>query len=179
MKWVKGFTLIELMITLAVIAIVSAIAAPSFAEIIADNKQVTRYNQLIASIALARSEAIKRGIRTSICQSSDGSSCTKQSKQWHLGWIVYTDSDGDNKVDKDETILLVQQPFNDEVTISFGGRNRIAYYPDGLAVGSSNGTFLICDARQDQAKSGLIISISGRARKASASNLTKKLCASH
>ncbi len=179
MNKVNGFTLIELIIALAVIAIVSAIAAPSFAEIIADNKQVTRYNQLVAGIAYARSEAIKRGIRTSICQSYDGSSCTKQSKQWHLGWIAYTDPDSDNQVDADETILLVQQPFNDEVTISFGSRTRIAYYPDGLAVGSSNGTFLVCDERGDATKSGLIISVSGRPRKASDEDLTDNLCATH
>jgi len=179
MNKVNGFTLIELIITLAVIAIVSAIAAPSFAEIIANNKQVTRYNQLVAGIAYARSEAIKRGIRTSICQSSDGSSCTKQSKQWHLGWIVHTDPDGDNQVDSDETTLMVQQAFNDAVTISFGGRNRVAYYSDGLAVGSSNGTFLVCDERGDATKSGLIINMSGRPRKASADDLTDNLCATH
>jgi type IV fimbrial biogenesis protein FimT len=179
MNKVNGFTLIELFITLAIIVIVSAITVPSFAEIIADNKQVTRYNQLLASIAFTRSEAIKRGVRTSICQSSDTTSCTKQSKQWHDGWIVFNDTDSDNQVDADETIIFIQQAFEDEVTISFGGRNRIAYYPDGLAVGSSNGTFLICDERADTAKSGLVISMSGRPRKADESDLDDNLCATH
>ncbi len=179
MKKVKGFTLIELLITLAIIAIISTITVPSFAEIIADNKQVTRYNQLLAGVAFTRSEAIKQGVRTSICQSSDQTSCTQHSKQWHLGWIIYTDADSDNQVDADESILFVQQSFNDEVTISFGGRNRIAYYPDGLAVGSSNGTFLICDNRGDANKSGLIISMSGRPRKADDADLADNLCASH
>jgi type IV fimbrial biogenesis protein FimT len=179
MKKVNGFTLIELLITLAVILIVSSITFPSFANIIANNKQVTHYNQLIASIALARSEAIKRGIRTTICQSSNGSSCTNQSKYWHQGWLVFNDLDSDNQVDNDETLIFIQQAFNQGVSISFGSRSRIAFQPDGLAVGGSNGTFLICDDRGDAAKSGLIVSVSGRPRKADNSELSNKLCASH
>jgi type IV fimbrial biogenesis protein FimT len=176
---VNGFTLIELIITLTVIAIISSIAVPSFAEIMADNKQVTRYNQLLGSIALTRSEAIKRGVRTSICQSSDTTSCTKKSKQWHDGWIVFNDADSDNQVDADETIVFIQQAFEDEITISFGGRKRVAYYPNGLAVGSSNGTFLICDTRGDATKSGLVVNMSGRTKKATDDDLKDKLCASH
>jgi type IV fimbrial biogenesis protein FimT len=179
MKKVNGFTLLELLITLSVIIVVSTITFPSFANIIADNKQVTHYNQLVGSISLARSEAIKRGTRTAICQSSNGSSCTKQSKHWHLGWLVFNDTDSDNQVDNDETIISIQQAFNQGVSISYGSRTRIAYYPDGLAVGSSNGTFLICDDRGDEAKSGLIVSVSGRPRKADSSDLSDKLCASH
>jgi type IV fimbrial biogenesis protein FimT len=179
MKKVNGFTLIELLITLAVIFIVSTITFPSFATIIANNKQVTHYNQLLASIALARSEAIKHGIRTTICQSSNGNSCTNQSKYWHQGWLVFNDLDSDNQVDNDETIIFIQQAFNQGVSISFGSRTRIAYYPDGLAVGSSNGTFLICDDRGDDAKSGLIVSVTGRPRKADNNDLLDKLCARH
>ncbi len=176
MTKVNGFTLIELLIILLVISVVSAITAPSFAEIIADNRQVTRYNQLLAAIALTRSEAIKRGERTAICQSSTGSSCTKNSSLWHQGWIVYTDRDGDNKVDTDEEILLIQHAFDDQVAISFGSRTRVAYYSDGLAVGGSNGTFLLCDSRGDIAKKGLVVWSTGRVRLANEDDLSDNSC---
>jgi len=64
---VKGFTLVELLITLAIIGI--SIATPRFANIVADNKLVTQYNGLVAAISLTRSEAIKPGQRVTICQS--------------------------------------------------------------------------------------------------------------
>lgn len=178
MKKVNGLTLIELIITLTVIAIISAIAAPSFAEIMADNRQTSQYNQLLTAIALTRSEAIKRGERVSLCQSSTGNSCTKDSLLWHKGWIVYTDHDQDNNVDIDEEVLLVQQTFGKANSISFGSRTRVAYYPDGLAVGGSNGTFLFCDSRGNDYKKGLVIHTSGRPRKASVIDLAGKACPS-
>ena len=66
---VKEFTLVELLITLAIISIIISIATPRLANIVADNKLVTQYNGLVAAISLTRSEAIKPGQRVTICQS--------------------------------------------------------------------------------------------------------------
>jgi len=176
MPKVKGFTFLELMITLSIVAIITTIALPSFAEIIADNRQVTRYNQLLTAIALTRSEAIKRGERVSLCQSSSGISCTKDSDLWHQGWVVYTDRDEDNHIDKDEEILLIQNTLSEDITISFGSRTRVAYHPEGLAVGGSNGTFLLCDYRADRGKKGLVIFITGRTRLATKEDLEDNTC---
>ena len=170
---VKGFTLVELLITLAIIGI--SIATPRFANIVADNKLVTQYNGLVAAISLTRSEAIKRGQRVTICQSADTRSCTKDSANWHDGWVVFVDSNEDNKIDSNESILRVQQTITD-MNISFGARTRIAYHPNGFSVGGSNGTFLFCDHRGEAGKKGLITSISGRARLAKGTDLSSKPC---
>jgi type IV fimbrial biogenesis protein FimT len=175
MKKVKGFTLVELLMTLAILSIIVSLAAPTFAHMVADNKIVTQHNRLVAALSLTRSEAIKRGQRVTLCQSADMNSCTKDSAKWHEGWVIFVDNDKDNRISSGEPILRVQQAITN-MNISFGARTRIAYKPSGFVVGGSNGTFLFCDHRGESGKKGLIISNSGRARLAKETDLTSKPC---
>lgn len=82
----KGFTLVELMVTVAVMAILLGIAVPSFNDAMLGSKLTTYSNNFVASAALARSEALKRNVATTLCVSSNGASCTAGS--WEAGWIV-------------------------------------------------------------------------------------------
>jgi type IV fimbrial biogenesis protein FimT len=173
---VNGFTLVGLLVSLIIIGILTSLAAPRFGNIFADNKLAVQHNRLITAISLTRSEAIKRGQRVTLCQSTDNTSCTKDSVSWHKGWVAYVDSDANNQIDSDEPILLIQQQTTANIGISFGARTRIVFHPNGQAVGGSNGTLLLCDHRGDAAKQGLIISITGRVRKAQTSDLNSKAC---
>ncbi len=83
----RGFTLIELMVTVTVIAILALIAAPSFNEAILSNKLAGYSNNFVASAQLARSEAIKRNTPVVLCRSADGQTCAT-SGTWQQGWIV-------------------------------------------------------------------------------------------
>ena len=91
MKKHHGFTLVELMITLAIAAIVMSIAVPSFNTTIQNSRITTQTNEMVSAINLARMEAIHRGTTVSLCASSDQSSCSG-SNDWSVGWIVYEDS---------------------------------------------------------------------------------------
>lgn len=95
MKIHKGFTLIELMVVLAVAAVLMTVALPSFLAVIQNNKSITQANELVAAINLARSEAIKRGRSVFICASSDQATCiaTYANTSWPSGWIVVEDTD--------------------------------------------------------------------------------------
>ncbi len=175
MDKVKGFTLFELIITLFILSIIITISLPSLSAVMVENRLATHYNHLLTAIALTRSEAIKRRQRVTICQSSDAASCTNESQQWHLGWVIFVDNDEDNNIDPNESIIQTQQTLPD-ITLSFGARTRIAYHPNGIAVGASNGTFLFCHQTNVETKKGLIVSISGRARKATETDLSAQSC---
>lgn len=167
----QGFTLIELMITLAVIAIVAGIAAPSFSDMIQDNRLTTTSNELLTGLAITRSEAIKRGERAAICQSDDGSSCSGNASNWHEGWVVYIDEDTDGVIDGDEDIISVHASLSSNMTLSMGA-SAISYDSDGLATNLSNILyFTLCDDRSDANKQGLAISITGRVRQADTADL--------
>ena len=86
----KGFSLVELMVALAVAAILLVAAGPSFRDAIRRNKVSSASNALLADIAYARSEAINRGNVVSICPSSDQASCTSNGKAYESGWLIYT-----------------------------------------------------------------------------------------
>lgn len=90
----RGFSLIELMITIAVMAVLLAIGLPSFQGSMRSNRVATGTNELTASIALARSEAIRSPGGAALCPSEDGSTCLPDDSPWNNGWIVWIDGDG-------------------------------------------------------------------------------------
>jgi type IV fimbrial biogenesis protein FimT len=158
-----GFTLIELMVTLAVIAIVAGIAAPSFSQIIQDNRLTTISNELLASLSIARSEAIKRGESVSVCQSNDQLTCSNDNASWHQGWIV--------QVDSSNQIINERAALNNGQTLA-STEASLTYEMDGLAVGILNTVyFTICDNRGNANRQGLEVSITGRVRQAERADL--------
>jgi len=166
-----GFTLLELLMALAIAAILVSLAAPSFANIIKDNRLTTQYNELLASLSLARSEAIKRAIPVTVCKSNDQITTPSCGGRWHDGWLVYIDIDGDGNLDSSDGDELIRThstlPANN--TLIFP-KNRITFQANALAAGF-NGTFTLCDDRGDSDSKGLIVSITGRARKAISSDV--------
>lgn len=86
---VTGFTLLELMVVVAIAAILAALAFPSFTGTIRSNQVATGTNELLASLSLARSEAIRGTRSAGICASSDGATC---GSDWNAGWLVWTDA---------------------------------------------------------------------------------------
>jgi len=85
-----GFNIIELMITVFVMAILAAIAVPNFRNVIQRGDVSAASNALLADLAYARGEAVTRGTVVSICPSTDGQSCVDSSAAYGSGWIVYT-----------------------------------------------------------------------------------------
>lgn len=90
----RGFSIVELMIALAVAAILLVVAAPSFRDALRRNKVSAASNALLADIAYARSEAINRGNIVSICPSSDQQTCTANGTAYENGWLIYTYAPG-------------------------------------------------------------------------------------
>jgi len=124
----NGFTLIELMVTIAVLAILAVIAFPSFQGVLRSNRTATTTNELMASLALARSEALKNTRGAGVCASSDGTSCNGDT--WGDGWMVWSDADGSGSFDSGEPVLRYSAGSTkmlgsqDNLTLAFDGRGR-------------------------------------------------------
>jgi len=157
-----GATLIELVTTLAVVAVLGTLAAPSFTSVVYDSRRATIVNELLHSLFLARSEAVKRGRIVAVCQSSDGWSCDGRPAQWHSGWIVFANLDRDDPPVRDagEPLIATHAAWKHGSITS----TRASYSFRPNTQGVVNGTLVFCDARGDAHARAIVISRSGRPR---------------
>ncbi|MGK9065743.1 GspH/FimT family pseudopilin [Pseudomonas sp. SA195] len=127
----RAFTLIELMITLAILAILLAIAAPSFRDTIQNNRTQTIANDLTTALQFARSEAVKRGVRVDICRRA-ANACA-DAVDWGNGWLVKVNG-GD--------VLRVWEAVGDRDSVS-GPNETLTYRPNGLLTKTTDSAFTV------------------------------------
>jgi type IV fimbrial biogenesis protein FimT len=90
----SGFTLVELVLTVTVAAILTAIAVPSFQSAIANNRATTQANAIVTALRLARNEAVKRQKPVTVCARSTSETDPKcAGGDWKNGWMVFVDPD--------------------------------------------------------------------------------------
>ena len=130
----RGFTIVELMVALSVLAILLALAVPSFTNATLGARLSSYANDLLASTQLARSEAIKRNAPVTLCASSNGTTCAT-SGGWQVGWIVRL---------ADGTILQRQQALPPEFRITQGTFGAITF--PATVAGVTPTTFRVCRA---------------------------------
>ena len=149
MSRTQGFTLIELMVTIAIAAILMGIAIPAFRDMLNSSKLTTQTNQLITALHLARSEAIKRGVRVTVCKSTnpgDAAPTCSTSANWQDGLIVFVDNtqistnvlgviDG-VALDPVDEVVRVFGPFpGSTLTASTNFSRAVSYLPSSLSKG--------------------------------------------
>lgn len=126
----RGFSLIELMVTVSVLAILLALGLPSFQSSLQSNRVSTANNELVAAFALARSEAIRNTQGSGVCPSVSGTECDEDG-QWSDGWIIWNDENSNGELDDDEEVVRIRQAIRridfsgDASPIAFDSRGRL------------------------------------------------------
>jgi type IV fimbrial biogenesis protein FimT len=189
----RGFTLVEMLAVITISAILVALALPSFRSIVRSSRISSTSNDLLASIDLARSEAIRRNVTVSICRSLDPENapvCSSAAgngyaaNDWSSGWITFAKApaNANNAMVQAGDEIIARRPppavpSSERLIVesTLPNPQQLAYFPNGLANGANLGTFFIdhrdvqVAVRSYQARC-LAINFTGRARVATVVN---------
>ncbi len=158
-----GFTLIELMVTLAIGALILTLGVPSFQSVIMDNRLVTQANQFVTSVGLARSSAVRFQRNATVCASADYSAAVptcSATTDWSNGWIVWVDKDRDGATDAAE-VLSVFGPSNTDLTFTSGATTGFTYDARGFSL-TGGDALTLCDSRTSETGRVIRVNATGR-----------------
>lgn len=159
----SGITVIELLVSMAILGIIFAIAIPSYGSAMARANMGEAESAIFTSINNAVTFSFVGGSRAVLCPSANGESCDK-SFDWSRGWLVFEDKNANRERDADDRKLGYMDQISPELTIlTSEGRTRIAFQSGGGNFGS-NAHFKLCDKRRPQRSRSLFLSNTGRIR---------------
>src|SRR5690606_397138 len=139
----RGFTLLELLVTVAIVVVLLGLGMPSLQGFITQRAVVSQADAIASSLRLARTEALKRALPVTMCLSTDtdqiSPSCVANGNaDWEQGWLTFVDNNANGDFDAGELLLRVQQPLSGRSNLK-GSDARLAIHftGDGLAMGSN------------------------------------------
>ena len=173
-----GFTLIELMVTLVVVAVLVTIGAPAFTTFIANQRLSTQANDLISDLVFARSEAVKRSSAVTICKTADPNAASPTcdatvADRWTAGRLIFLDNNNDGQHDAGEQIMRVRQALEGSDTTGnmllgdgsgTGTASRITFSANGATNLAAESELTLCDRRGDSQAIAVAVHPLGRAR---------------
>ncbi|NHZ35729.1 GspH/FimT family pseudopilin [Massilia rubra] len=149
----RGFTMAELLITVVIVGVATAVGLPLMKDFVDDSAVSAQAEQLLASVNYTRSEAVKRNGRVSMCRSADGAACGGGTAgDWHAGWLVFVDGGTVGVKDGDDELLRVQRGVPGKAMLTATGdvANFISYNGSGqtrtAANAGQNGTIYSCQS---------------------------------
>jgi type IV fimbrial biogenesis protein FimT len=157
----RGFTLIELIVVLAVLALFVTEAVPGFRRLIAHERRSSAVLSLVRALRFARGHAISSNRYIAVCKSMDGAHCGGTGLHWDDGWIVFANDDRDSppQLDDDEMLLRRHPPLADPIMLT---ANRGGFNFRPRSINSTAGSLFVC--AQDQPGEAVIVSVTGRVR---------------
>ena len=158
----SGYTLIELMLTITILAIVTSLAVPPMQDFLTRYRNETIGRKLFDLISLSRSKAYGHGRIYTLCPSSDSESC---GSDWARGALLFIDNDGNGERDTDERIERVLPKLDEGASLewrSFNSKSYLQYRPNGLTL-NQNGNFAYCPPSGEE-KYGWIIVLNATGR---------------
>lgn len=157
----SGFSLIELMVALAVLAILVTVAAPSFRSMLLNNRMTSQINGFVTALQFARSEAVKRNATVSLCPK--GTTLTCSGSNWENGWLIFADANGNGAFNSaDDTAISVGEPLDGGATMRGSASVASSIRYDSTGAASNSGTFTVCDDRGSAHAHAIAVSGTGR-----------------
>jgi type IV fimbrial biogenesis protein FimT len=167
-----GFTLIELMFTIVVLAVLLGIGVPNFRDFIRNGRLTSAANGLLGDLNFARTEAIKQRSRVVVCavDASAPDTCLTTGSVFSA-WTIFTDADGNSAIDTPATDVLRRHPrVGDGVVGTPSGALNLVYGASGFVLPGSATQVIFCDARKHLPTTGnipaaraVVVSAVGRA----------------
>lgn len=125
----RGFTLVELVVTIALLAIVVGLGVPGFQDLLRDNRALTLSNSIVEGLQIARSEATKRRGCVELCRKNSAGDACDHGADWSAGWLIHQNG----------SVLKVWEPSAGISGIT-GPQTGLTYYPDGSVDGAATFT---------------------------------------
>ncbi len=157
-----GFSLVELLASTAVFALLLGLALPTFHETVLRLRAASAMHQLGTQLAQARNTAITARVPVTVCPSRGGGRCLGE-PDWSAGWLLYRDPGRSEQPRQPEDILRdIRQPVHRSIRVlASSGRLRVRYQPDGRS-GGSNLTLRVC--ADDSLRGEVVVNNIGRVR---------------
>ncbi len=169
MKKLSGFTLVELMVVVAIAGMAMAFAIPAMGTFIKNERLVTQINTLVGHLAYARSEAVTRRQQIILCASNNMTSCL--GANWATGWILFIDADNSSTFTAGEQVLRAKATLEGSNTLISSTGTMIIYDNRGFSP-NSNGVFSLCDDRGATYVKSISITNTGRVRRGGSASCT-------
>jgi type IV fimbrial biogenesis protein FimT len=188
-----GMSIIELMLTISIVAVLAGLAVPSFTNVIQNSRVRSQASDLMANLAIARAEAAKRGMRVTMCPSTTYNSATPACNTgtlgtaWGQGYIVFADVNADGAFNAgSDVLIMVSEALSGNNTLTSANFtnnpvNTLQFRPSGSTnlpangctlctpTGGPGGTFKLCDSRTGNFGRLITVAVTGRAISASTS----------
>jgi len=166
-----GYTLMELLVTLAIVGIVAVMATPNMITMMERNQKSSALNNVLGMLSIGRSEAVTRQLTVSACASTDQATC--DTNNWEAGWLLFVDDGSgtggvadDGNLNGTEEILRIGGAASGDVTIrllaDIADQGAISFDDEGLAV--DPGTIVVCIDGDVDSASAAILNVSGQPR---------------
>jgi type IV fimbrial biogenesis protein FimT len=184
-----GYTLVELMITLVIGAVLLVLVVPSYKPSVLNSRMSAATTDLLGNLMSARAESVARNNFVTVCKSDDGEDCTVAGN-WAQGWITFVDNDADGTVDAGDGDEIVQihaalpnhaEPNGPTARGTTGIESLITYNPNGMTSLTQTETLVLCDERgfgdaDDAFARAIVISMLGKGSAMDAADSSQTTC---